>query len=431
KKDKDEGVLMVVKKGKEVVLNEKVKCDPVNILTRMSPSYLKNVLDSLTTQHVSVLEELGLGEYHNNFNFTSTLGALGMWLTYSKNGGCLTETGWNFKVGFLVIFFSIQAQGNKDGTVNQRFIPTLQDIDKFKNYDWCKNILDCIREEIMEFKQKSKFYGPLVLLALIYCSSIVSPTTVVERKAPIFKHWSIELKTKENFEEKEIQTEYIRNGSMSQQEELEQFKSKTVQDMKDCLSDNLSKIKALLAFFKELNHRDDDNAMVVLDNGNDVPEESVKDNEVSKEKDDVTKKQKDVEKMFELDKKNTVQEINREKDVEKVVDQDVDKPEDVEKESEFGNNKLVNDELRFVNTECENDNDSGKKEIEKNTEDLIKGTVVCVEISKKEVSKGVLAINEDPLKDSQLETSIFNSQPEDSQPEAQDSQPGMEIGAEI
>ncbi|GKA38798.1 hypothetical protein Tco_0731349 [Tanacetum coccineum] len=85
KKDKDEGVLMVVEKGKEVVLNKKVKCDPVNILTRMSPSYLMNVLDSLTTQQVSVLEELGLGEYHNNFNFTSTPGKLGMWIVKNYN----------------------------------------------------------------------------------------------------------------------------------------------------------------------------------------------------------------------------------------------------------------------------------------------------------------------------------------------------------
>ncbi|GJV10932.1 hypothetical protein Tco_1352473 [Tanacetum coccineum] len=201
-------------------------------------------------------------------------------------------------------------------------------------------------------------------------------------------------------------------------------------DMKDCLNDKFSKIKALLldtgdkikisldknpedsdlkiilgkrlALFKELNHRNDDNAMVFLDNSNDVPEESVKENEVSKEKDDVTEKEKDVEKMFDIGGKNTVQKINREKDVENLVDQDVDKPEDDEKEK-----------------------------VEKNTEDLIKGIVVSVEISKKEVSKGVLAINEDPLKDSQSETSIFDSRLEDSQLEEQESQPGMEIGAEI
>ncbi|GJY98838.1 hypothetical protein Tco_0516268, partial [Tanacetum coccineum] len=199
KKDKDEGVLMVVEKGKEVVLNEKVKRDPVNILTRMSPSHLKNVLDSLTTQQ------------------------------------------------------------------------------------------------------------------LIYCSSTVSPTTVVERKAPIFKHWSTELlkkrqveeqknggfgqlpileglelieKPKKNLKKKKSKQNILEIGSMSREEELEQFKSKTVQ---------------------ELNNPDDDNAMVVLDNGNDVPEESVKENEVSNEKDDVTEKQKDVEKMFELDGKNTLQ----------------------------------------------------------------------------------------------------------------------------
>ncbi|GJU29697.1 hypothetical protein Tco_1173286 [Tanacetum coccineum] len=525
-----------VEKGKEVVLNEKVKRDPVNILTRMSPSHLKNVLDSLTTQQVNVLEELGLGEYHNNFNFTSTPGKLGLWIVNNydheehtikmvdgrkikvtreliheilgvpmgeikvnallnttsedetttdwrrstefteerinisklDNHVCsLTETGWNFKVGFLVIFFSILAQGNKDGTVNQRFIPALQYIDQFKNYDWCKYILDCIQEEIMEFKPKNNFSGPLVLLALIYCSSTISPSTVVERKAPIFKHWSTELlkkrqveeeknggfgqlpileglelieKPKKNLKKKKSKQNILEIGSMSREEELEQFKSKSVQDMNDCLRDNLSKIKALLldtddkikialdenpedidlkmiiekrlAFFKELNHRDDDNAMVVLDNGNDVPEESVKDNDVSNEKDDVTEKQKDVENIFELDGKNTVQEINREKDAENVVDQDVDKPEDVEKESEFGND--------------ENHNDSENKEVEKNTEDLIKRTAVCVEISKKEVSKGVLAINEDTLKDSQSETLII-----DIQPKAQDSQSGMEKGAKI
>ncbi|GKA37063.1 ulp1 protease family, C-terminal catalytic domain-containing protein [Tanacetum coccineum] len=77
--------------------------------------------------------------------------------------------------------------------------------------------------------------------------------------------------------------------------------------------------------------------------------------------------------------------MNKEKDIEKVVDQDLDKPKDIEKESEFGNN-----------------------EVEKNTEDLIKGADVCVEISKHEVSKGVLAIYEEPLKNLESQTSIFD-----------------------
>nr|GEW89461.1 hypothetical protein [Tanacetum cinerariifolium] len=170
KKDKDEREIMVVEKGKEVVVNEKVMCDPVTILTRMSPSHLKKVLDSLTTQHVSVLEELGFGKYHNNFDFISTPGALGMWI--------------------------------------------------IKNYDPEEHTIKMV-DEI---------------------------------------------------------------GKMSREEELEQFKSKTVQikddKIKIALDENPedSDLKMILgkrlAFFKELYHRDVDNAMVVLDKGNDVPEEA-------------------------------------------------------------------------------------------------------------------------------------------------------------
>ncbi|GJW41729.1 FAR1 DNA binding domain, zinc finger, SWIM-type, MULE transposase domain containing protein [Tanacetum coccineum] len=386
KKDKDERVLMVVEKGKEVVLNEKVKRDPV-----------------------SVLEELGLGEYHNNFNFTSTPGKLGLWIVNNYDHEELTIK-----------------------MVDGRKIKVTREL-----------IHEILGVPMGEIKVNALLNTMCEDETTTDCSTI-SPSTVVERKAPIFKHWSTKLlkkrqveeeknggfgqlpileglelieKPKKNLKKKKSKQNILEIGSMRREEELEQFKSKSVQDMNDCLRDNLSKIKALLldtndkikialyenpedidlkmiiekrlAFFKELNHRDDDNVMVVLDNGNDVPKKSVKDND----------------------------EINREKDVENVVDQDVDKPEDVEKESEFGND--------------ENHNDSENKEVEKNTEDLIKRTAVCVEISKKEVSKGVLAINEDTLKDSQSETLIIDIQPKDSQHEAQDSQSGMEKGGEI
>ncbi|GJU46663.1 ulp1 protease family, C-terminal catalytic domain-containing protein [Tanacetum coccineum] len=385
KKDKDQGQIMVVEKGKEVVVNEKMKCDPVNILSRMSPSHLKNVLESLTTQQVRVLEELGLGEYHNNFNFISTPGALGMWI--AKNYDPEEHT--------------IKMVDGRKIKVTRELIHDILGVPMGERE--VNALLNTTSED------------------LIYCSSTVSPTTVVERKAPIFKHWSTKLLKKRQVEELKNggfgQLPILEEiGSMSREDELEQFKSKTLQvffktqDMKDCLNDNLSKIKALLldtddklkigldenpedsdlkmilgkilGFFNELYHRDVDNAMVVFDKGNDVPEEAVKDNEVSKEKDDVPEKEKD-------------DVAEKEKDVEKVVERE---------KSEFGNS-----------------------EVEKNTEDLIKGADVFVEISKQEVSKGVLAIYEEPLKNSESQTSIFDSQPEDSQ----DSQPRMEIGAGI
>nr|GEV30344.1 reverse transcriptase domain-containing protein [Tanacetum cinerariifolium] len=225
------------------------------------------------------------------------------------------------------------------------------------------------------------------------------------KKAPIFKAWSTKLLKKRESEElksrgfgklpileglefiepkkpklkkKKSKVLLLGDGSMSREHELEEFKTKTAktsnevdynaialqlysnasncfllvifflktQDMKDCLNDNVSKIKALLldtdkklkislnenpeysdlkmiigkrvGFFKELYHRDVDNAMVVLHKGNDLPEEAVKDNEVLKEKDDVLEKRKDVEKK-----------MNKEKDVEKVVVQNLDKPQAV------------------------------------------------------------------------------------------------------
>ncbi|GJY92706.1 hypothetical protein Tco_0508488 [Tanacetum coccineum] len=300
KKDKYEGEIMVVENGKEVVVNEKVKCDPVNILTRMSPSHLKNVLDSLTTQQVSVLEELGLGEYHNNFNFTSTPRALGMWIVtnYDPEEHTIKMVDGRKKKVTRELIHEILGVPMGEIEVNALLNTTSED--------------------------------------LIHYSSTVSPTTVVERKVPTFKHWSIELLKKRQVEEQkngEI-------GSMSREEELEQFKSKTIHDMKDCLNDNLSKIKAqLLDTNDKIKISLDENPEDILYKGNDVPKEAVKDNEVSKEKDDVPEKEKDVETM-----------VNLEKDVEKVVDQDLDKPEDVEKEREFGNNELVNDEPGSANT---------------------------------------------------------------------------------
>ncbi|GKA37061.1 hypothetical protein Tco_0723626 [Tanacetum coccineum] len=215
KKDKDQGQIIVVEKGKEVVVNEKVKCDPVNILSRMSPSHLKNVLESLTTQQVRVLEELGLGEFHNNFNFISTLGALGMWI--AKNYDPEEHT--------------IKMVDCRKIKVTRELIHKILGVPMGERE--VNALLNTTSED------------------LIYYSSTVSPTTVVERKAPIFKHWSTELlkkrqveelknggfgqlpilkglklieKPKKNLKKKKSKQNILEIGSMSREEELEQFK---------------------------------------------------------------------------------------------------------------------------------------------------------------------------------------------------------------
>ncbi|GKE56138.1 hypothetical protein Tco_1495323, partial [Tanacetum coccineum] len=160
---------------------------------------------------------------------------------------------------------------------------------------------------------------------LIYVSSTVSPTTTVERKAPIFKAWSTKLLKKRESEE-------LKSGGFGKLPILEYLEF--IEPKKPKLKKKKSKVLLLGSMSRE--HE------------------------------------------LEEFKTKTAKEMNKEKDVEKVVHQDLDKPGDIEKEGEFGNN-----------------------EIEKNTKDLIKGANMCVEISKKEVSKGVLAIYEEPLKDSE------------------------------
>ena len=48
----------------------------------------------------------------------------------------MTDEGLVFKIGFLVLFFSVFAHAKKDGTVNQRFLPSVEDIEKVPNFDW-------------------------------------------------------------------------------------------------------------------------------------------------------------------------------------------------------------------------------------------------------------------------------------------------------
>nr|GEV23210.1 hypothetical protein [Tanacetum cinerariifolium] len=128
--------------------------------------------------------------------------------------------------------------------------------------------------------------------------------------------------------------------------------------MKDCLNDNVSKIKALLLDTDEklkiaLNENPKDSDLKM---GNDLPKEAVKDNEVLKEEDDVLEKGKDVEK-----------EMNKEKDVEMVVVQNIDKPKAVK-------DKKVSNEVDDV-TEKEKDVEKvvelgGKKQFRTDCETL-------------------------------------------------------------
>ncbi|GJT96561.1 hypothetical protein Tco_1092079 [Tanacetum coccineum] len=344
--------LKQVTDGSELVLvdNEKEGCkyDPVKINTRMSPSHLKNVLNTCTLTLIMDLNELGLGHFHNNFEFESTPGELGMWVIKSYDHETHTlrmDDERRIKVSRELIHeilgvpigenkvISFPSTRSEDKTtIDWRYTPSFTE-DRIHITRVDDHVSSLTANESEELK--SGGFGKLPILEGL---------EFIEPKKPKLK-------------KKKSEVLLLGDGSMSREQELEEFKTKTSKDMKDCLNDNVSKIKALLldtdeklkialneypedsdlkmilgkrlGFFKELYRRDVDNAMVVLHKDNDLSEEAVKDNEVLKEKDDVPEKGNDVEKVVELGGKKTVQETSKEKDVEKVVDQNLDKTEAV------------------------------------------------------------------------------------------------------
>ncbi|PWA62256.1 hypothetical protein CTI12_AA365670 [Artemisia annua] len=172
---------------------------------------------------------------------------------------------------FLVVFFSIFAHGNKDGSVNQRFLPAIEDIENVPKLDWCTYCLECMKKELKNFKPRVFFAGPVHLLALIYVNSTVFEQTIVNITLSAFKAWSTKLlKQMENEESKGgfgqlpiLEEEDVENtivelytpqidlsrglyGTMNRDEELQLFKTKSKKGMRDCLKDILEKSKELM-----------------------------------------------------------------------------------------------------------------------------------------------------------------------------------------
>nr|GEW94021.1 ulp1 protease family, C-terminal catalytic domain-containing protein [Tanacetum cinerariifolium] len=81
--------------------------------------------------------------------------------------------------------------GNKDGTVNERIIPFLTNIDDVLQMDWCSCALESMVRGCKEYKQGKYFSGPLLLMA-------------VEKTVPVFMSWNPNLMLKREQEKIEL-----------------------------------------------------------------------------------------------------------------------------------------------------------------------------------------------------------------------------------
>ncbi|PWA79853.1 hypothetical protein CTI12_AA201090 [Artemisia annua] len=166
----------------------------------------------------------------------------------------LTEVDWEFRVCFIVLFFSIFGQGNKDGEVNERIIHILSNTDNVPRMDWCSYVVECIVKACTGFNPYSSFNGPLLLLAIIYVNSTKSETIKVEKTVPAFKAWNSKLlynRQKEELDfgfgclqfeegdEEENLVNQLQTRTIDIDEANKEFTSKSFEEMKLILRDNL------------------------------------------------------------------------------------------------------------------------------------------------------------------------------------------------
>nr|GFB43539.1 ulp1 protease family, C-terminal catalytic domain-containing protein [Tanacetum cinerariifolium] len=93
---------------------------------------------------------------------------------------------------------------NKDGTVNERIIPFLPNINDVLQMDWCSYALESMVRGCKEYKMGKYFSGPLLLMAIIYVNSTVFKTVKVEKTVLAFVAWNSNLLLKREQEENEL-----------------------------------------------------------------------------------------------------------------------------------------------------------------------------------------------------------------------------------
>lgn len=81
----------------------------------------------------------------------------------NKRGGKM------FKMNMLVLMMTLLAEGIKCGTVNQKILPCIENVEEIANMDWCGYIFECLRRSKIGWRKdgnKSCYSGPLLFLTV-------------------------------------------------------------------------------------------------------------------------------------------------------------------------------------------------------------------------------------------------------------------------
>ncbi|KAL2945283.1 hypothetical protein RDABS01_006041 [Bienertia sinuspersici] len=102
-----------------------------------------------------------------------------------------------FKRNFVILCVSTLMSGGQNMNVNHWILRYLGDVDRIKNLNWSKFILDCLVDSKKYWdKLPSRYFpGSLLFLMLLYVDRFVIEDVRVEREFPILKGWTTNMLT--------------------------------------------------------------------------------------------------------------------------------------------------------------------------------------------------------------------------------------------
>ncbi|GKA57827.1 peptidase C48, SUMO/sentrin/Ubl1, partial [Tanacetum coccineum] len=107
-----------------------------------------------------------------------------------------TDGGWWFNINFLVLYLTSIGEANKNATCNLRFLHCINDETAIHQFDWCTFILECLIRTKKSWVRKSHYTGPIIILVILYASSMRTNTRKEKFGLPLINNWTAEMLNK-------------------------------------------------------------------------------------------------------------------------------------------------------------------------------------------------------------------------------------------
>ncbi|XP_071725458.1 uncharacterized protein [Rutidosis leptorrhynchoides] len=104
--------------------------------------------------------------------------------------------GHNFKLQMLVLIMTILAEGVTDPRPNQKFLPSINNLEDVIKMDWCGYVLECLKRSKDNWDRNSPncwYKGPLTFLVVWYVSKTSSTSQDSESLKPEIGNWTTEM----------------------------------------------------------------------------------------------------------------------------------------------------------------------------------------------------------------------------------------------